>query len=252
MKITHISHRPLVLSCAGFDPSAGAGLLGDAQAIHSIGAYAMGVETCATVQNDAEFFGIESRMEYAKQQLLALARRFEFGAIKIGLVPSLKELEDLLLCLRGLWPGAKVIWDPILAASAGYEMSHDLSALDSILQKVDLWTPNLIELHRIYGDDFSAALGLASRHGLLYLKGGHAEGKRVKDAIYSHGAEIWSCELPRTGFPKHGSGCHLSAALAGAISQHSDWAIAAQRSRIHLQALFESDVGLLGFYPSQT
>ena len=50
--------RPVTLSIAGFDPSAGAGVLADIKAFEQNGVYGMGVVSALTFQNDTEFDGV--------------------------------------------------------------------------------------------------------------------------------------------------------------------------------------------------
>lgn len=250
MNMDHINHKPLVLSCAGFDPSAGAGLLGDLRAFEAMGAYGMAVETCSTVQNDCEFFSIQDRMDEAFLQMDALARRFKFRAVKIGLVPSWPRLAELLERIRFYWPSAPILWDPILKASAGFDFAQHQGELESLLSLVDYWTPNLREIAALYPDLCADELYLqASQSAALYLKGGHADGDLVLDRIYKDGELIWELELPRLGGEKHGSGCHLSALFAASLALGGSVQECASRARLRLQDFFSSAEGLLGYYP---
>ena len=53
--------RPNVLSIAGFDPSAGAGVLADIKVFEQHQVLGMGVATSLTFQNEAEFQKIRHR-----------------------------------------------------------------------------------------------------------------------------------------------------------------------------------------------
>ena len=82
--------RPYALSIAGFDPSAGAGLLADVKTLEASGVYGLGVCTALTVQNDVAF----ERVNWVsaadiRDQIRILLVRFRVDFIKIGLVESL-------------------------------------------------------------------------------------------------------------------------------------------------------------------
>jgi hydroxymethylpyrimidine/phosphomethylpyrimidine kinase len=51
--------RPTVLSIAGFDPSAGAGVLADVKTFENIGVYGFAVTTSVTYQNENKFDGVK-------------------------------------------------------------------------------------------------------------------------------------------------------------------------------------------------
>ncbi len=54
-KATMSQNKPHVLSIAGFDPSAGAGVLADIKAFEHNGVYGFGVVSALTWQNDVSF-----------------------------------------------------------------------------------------------------------------------------------------------------------------------------------------------------
>ncbi|MFI5135563.1 MAG: bifunctional hydroxymethylpyrimidine kinase/phosphomethylpyrimidine kinase, partial [Chitinophagales bacterium] len=50
--------RKNVISIAGFDPSAGAGILADIKTFESLGVYGLGICSAITFQNENEFLGV--------------------------------------------------------------------------------------------------------------------------------------------------------------------------------------------------
>ena len=93
--------RPLVLSIAGFDPSAGAGILADCKVFEMHRVYGMGVCTSITFQNESQFEGL-IWLEYVtlENQLITLFKKYTFDFVKIGLVKDLDYLELIIDFLR--------------------------------------------------------------------------------------------------------------------------------------------------------
>jgi hydroxymethylpyrimidine/phosphomethylpyrimidine kinase len=53
------ANRPLVLTIAGFDPSAGAGVLADVKTFEQHRVYGFAINTANTIQTENEFSGIQ-------------------------------------------------------------------------------------------------------------------------------------------------------------------------------------------------
>ena len=71
--------RVSVLSIAGFDPCAGAGILADIKTFEGNKVSGMGVITAITFQNDIEFDEVKwIEIEEILQQISVLKKRFEF------------------------------------------------------------------------------------------------------------------------------------------------------------------------------
>src|SRR5688572_10503851 len=111
--------RPCVLSIAGLDPSAGARLLADIKTFEQCKVLGMGVVTGLTFQNDSEFDDVRW-IETAEiiKQFEVLLRRFKLGFVKIGMIKDLETLSLLISQLHTPHSQPKIIWDPILKASA--------------------------------------------------------------------------------------------------------------------------------------
>src|SRR5580704_15712920 len=93
--------RSYVLSIAGFDPSAGAGLLADIKTFESNGVYGFGVVSGLTWQNDVEFGKVEWIDSYKIiQQISVLLRRFAIRFIKIGIVENMHVLQEIVCFLK--------------------------------------------------------------------------------------------------------------------------------------------------------
>src|ERR1700756_3795867 len=114
--------RAYVLSIAGFDPSGGAGILADVKTFESNKVYGLGVISANTFQNDEEFNRVDwIPAEKIIEQISILQKRFEFEYVKIGLIENLEVLNKIIEHLKLPTANYRLIWDPILKASAGFE-----------------------------------------------------------------------------------------------------------------------------------
>ncbi len=90
-----------VLSVAGFDPSAGAGVLSDIKTFEQHGVQGFGVNTALTYQNDCEFDGMDWCSEkQIVQQIEVVQRRFQINFAKIGLIENLPVLKASIVQLK--------------------------------------------------------------------------------------------------------------------------------------------------------
>ena len=181
--------RPYVLSIAGFDPSAGAGVLADIKTFEANKVYGLGVPSALTFQNDIEFTQVEwISLDKIISQIEILQKRFQFEYIKIGLIENLEILHQLILILKSKIQNPKFIWDPILKASAGYGFHKDVNKelLQKICKEIYLITPNVPESLILgpFDDAFKNATYL-QQFCNVYLKGGHAIDKKAKDHLFT-------------------------------------------------------------------
>src|ERR1700741_1162248 len=171
--------RSYGLSIAGFDPSGGAGVLADVKTFEANKVYGLGVISANTFQNDNEFKSVDwIPLEKIMEQIDLLRKRFDFTFIKIGLVENPEVVYKLISQLRTA--NYKLIWDPILKASAGFDFHKEVNRelLEKICKEIYLITPNVPEVLQLAksGDAMENAKYL-SQFCNVYLKGGHADDK---------------------------------------------------------------------------
>lgn len=247
-----MSARPYVLSIAGFDPSSGAGVTADLKTFEQHKVYGLGVCSAITFQNESEFIGIEwVSPESILKQLDILFSKYQIGFAKIGLIENLEVLSLVVdwLTVRG----CKVVWDPILKASAGYTIHEDIDSakLQSVLMKLFLLTPNIPEF-----DSFKAvtksnnvAEMMSKTHlNALFLKGGHGEGQECQDVLYSDGMEVLMKGTRIANLTKHGTGCVLSAAIVSRLALGFSLPIACEMARQYVVQFIYSNQTLLGYH----
>lgn len=242
--------RPIALSIAGFDPSGGAGVLADIKTFENTGVYGLGACSAITFQNDSEFIGVDwLTEEQIVKQLVPLLNRFDIKTAKFGIVRDLTVFSNLvsLLTERGI----KIVWDPIVSASAGFVFHQTInsSELEDILPRLSLITPNWNEIEVLApGDSQIDATKKLSEFCPVLLKGGHAPGDSVTDYLISNG-EVYEFSAPRfPGAKKHGSGCVLSAAITAALAKGLSLVDSCNAGRGYVRNFLLSNNNLLGYH----
>jgi hydroxymethylpyrimidine/phosphomethylpyrimidine kinase len=245
--------RPYALTIAGFDPSAGAGALADIKTMEANGVYGLAACTALTVQNDVAFKRVTwVPLADMQDQIRLLLARFSVDFIKIGLIESLPVLLELLTWLKAQNPALRIIWDPVLRATAGYEFHArpEAGLLPAICRELALLIPNQPEALRLIpaaGSPEAAAKTLAAWCPVL-LKGGHATGSEATDLLLAGGKrhEFSAPRLPHG--EKHGSGCVLSAAVLARLALGDSLGPACRAGKAYTAALLGSNDTLLGYH----
>jgi len=229
------AHPPRrVLVVAGLDPSGGAGLVADLEALRAVGATGWAVATALTAQGPGGARGFEPASEaMLLAQIDALvadggARRERPRAVKTGMLGTAALARALAARLAAAPLGrVPVVVDPVLLASSGAPLL-DLAgasageALAPLLARAALATPNLPELAALTGLDVSsdhaavrAARALPAR--AVLVKGGHRAGAPV-DLLVTRRAVLRLAGRRRPGTAR-GTGCRLASAIAGLLAQ---------------------------------
>ncbi len=207
------SMRPCVLVFAGLDPSGGAGLQADIEAIAAQGAHALPIVTALTVQDNErvhEVVPVAARL--LERQVTALASSMPIRAVKIGIPGNLANAETiarLILRLRVRRAGLPVVLDPVLSSGRGDALARGnaQACLAPLLPLATVLVPNLLEAMAI------SAPGCPN----VLVTGGHAEGGEVINRWVSKaGMREW--RWPRLDGEFHGSGCTLASAIAARLA----------------------------------
>ncbi|HXU28196.1 MAG TPA: hydroxymethylpyrimidine/phosphomethylpyrimidine kinase [Bacteroidia bacterium] len=248
-----VSKRLYVLSIAGFDPSGGAGVLADVKTFESNKVYGLGVISANTFQNDTEFKSVDwISAEKIIEQITILQKRFEFEYVKIGLIENLATLDKIVSYLISKTPTVKIIWDPILKASAGFEFHKQVDSvlLEKICKQLYIITPNVPEALSLGSfKDATENAKHISKYCHVFLKGGHAEKKVGYDTLFLKEGKQFSFR-PKTKniFPKHGSGCVLSSALTANLAKGEDLQRACLKAKQYTERILSSNKILLGYH----
>ena len=245
--------RPYVLSIAGFDPSGGAGVLADVKTFEANKVYGFGVVSALTFQNDSEFEKVEwLPLEKIIEQIAVLQKRFQFEYIKIGLIENLEVLNQLILNLKSNISNPKIIWDPILKATAGFDFHNEINKklLEEICKNIFLITPNMEEIRILMNenDELKAAQDLSSFCN-VFLKGGHNENDLGRDFLFTtEGKEFSFRAKQKVEVGKHGSGCVLSSAIIANLARGYKLHRACLRAKQYTAEFLNSNKNLLGYH----
>ena len=233
--MTHRSEnsRPIVMTIAGHDPTGGAGIQADMEAIHAAACYPVSVLSCLTVQDTKNVYRIEAvDSELLLQQARTVLADMPIKVIKLGLLGS----EDNIIAVSQLLqehPDITVVCDPVLAAGGGQSLSNAafIHALKSkLLPHVDLLTPNIPEAIKLgiiqqKAANYPIVLSHSLCHNIL-ITGTHSDHQQdhqqVHNRLYCDGQLIETTAWKRLTHEYHGSGCtlaaHISAWLAHDLS----------------------------------
>ena len=232
--------RRHILTIAGFDPSGGAGVLADVKTFEQLKVYGQAVITANTIQSADQFLSVNwVDQQLVLEQLKLILKTTDFDFVKIGLVRDLAQFNELVDLLYQHNPKVKIIWDPVLKASAGFEFHQNLKV---DLQRVFLMTPNLDEI-KAFGDPVE----VASDCNVL-LKGGHAEEEKGIDLLYTKGKQFKFKPKNTEVEEKHGSGCVLSSAITAFLAKGYPLNKACLRGKDYVTKVLGSNPTKLGYH----
>jgi len=168
------------------------------------------------------------------------------AAVKVGMLGGVEVARAMAPRLAAVKAkGVPVVLDPVLRSGHGRALSQDalvVTVREEVLSEVSLLTPNIPEAETLLGvkiDDV-ASMTQAARSlcelgcEAVLLKGGHLRGA-PGDVLVTEGRETFLANVPIEGLDVHGTGCHLSTALACARVHDEDWVDATMRARDYLQ-----------------
>ncbi|HEY3846893.1 MAG TPA: hydroxymethylpyrimidine/phosphomethylpyrimidine kinase [Acetobacteraceae bacterium] len=224
---------PVVLLIAGNDPSGGAGLAADIQAVTAAGAHPAPVLTAITVQDSRDVRRVQAvPAELVLEQARAVLADMPVAAIKLGLLANAATGRAVAALLREHATIPSVV-DPVLAASGGATLA-DEALLDVYLKDIfplaALITPNAAESRRFapqardVDGRAAALLGGSQGAGARYLliKGGDEDAPEVHDHLFGPGGLHQEMTWPRLPGGFHGSGCTLASAIAARLASGMD------------------------------
>lgn len=219
--------RPIVLCLSGHDPSGGAGLQADIEALLAQGCHAAPTITALTVQDtcNVQHFRLLER-DWILAQASAVMTDMPISAVKLGMLGSTEMVDTVLELLDQLPANIPVVCDPVLQAGGGGALgtTNLVKALyEHLLPRAHIATPNLPEARLLAGlpegnaDD--CAVELLKQVENLLITGGHGDEKDIHNRLYQRHAAPLELTCPRLPGSYHGSGCTLASTLAGRLAQ---------------------------------
>ena len=222
--------RPAVLVLAGLDPTGGAGLLADVEALGEVGAAGWAVATALTAQGPRGAHAMEPvPVPFVLAEIEALldgARELPRAA-KTGMLGTAAHASALAERLRRR-PLARVplVVDPVLSASSGLALFDAMGvraveALRPLLERAVLVTPNWPELELLAGrglgsEEEAVRAARTLPAAAVLVKGGHRAGPPVD--LLVRGRSVVRLAGSRRPGTARGTGCRLASAVAGHLA----------------------------------
>jgi hydroxymethylpyrimidine/phosphomethylpyrimidine kinase len=229
---------PVVLSIAGSDSSACAGIQADLKTFSALGIYGLTAVTCVVAEIPGNVLRIEPvSTRIVREQIQVLAKTFPLAAIKTGLLCSGEIISAVAKAIRDIDKmfAARIplVIDPVFVATSGDPLLNP-AAIETYVKELfglaSLVTPNLGEAEQLVGTRIKdrqsmrcAGKKLEKRFGTaILLKGGHLAGDRAVDLLFANGKVVeFSAPFVR-GVATHGTGCTYSAAITAGLAKGLD------------------------------
>jgi hydroxymethylpyrimidine/phosphomethylpyrimidine kinase len=232
-------YPPTVLVFAGNDPSGGAGLCADIQALARMNCHAAPVVTCLTIQDTCNVIeNIPLSGAFVRAQAEAVLADMPIAAIKIGLLGRVEIVEAVVQVLLK-YPEIPVVLDPVLAAGGGQSLMQGNvcgAIRTQLLPLIEMITPNSEEA-RILTEEtaLDAAAIQLMNDGCQYvcITGTHEDTPDVVNTLYHEGEKVKSWTWPRLPESYHGSGCTFAASLAGQLAQGQNTLTATEKAQAY-------------------
>lgn len=245
--------RPIVLSIAGFDPCAGAGVLADIKTFEQHRCLGMAVNTGITQQVEDHFISVNwfSTAEII-EQVKTLTHKYKIDFVKIGIIENLDTLQEVVTFLKQQNQHITIVWDTVLSASSGFNLigAIDQNRLKETLKHIFLITPNTNEAKKLSAldDEMKTADYLATFCNVL-LKGGHSETEKGIDYLfYDHQQIKIQTDFTQELSPKHGSGCILSSAITSNLALGNNLITSCQKAKHYIETILNSNTNLLAYH----
>ncbi|KAJ4717337.1 thiamine biosynthetic bifunctional enzyme TH1, chloroplastic-like [Melia azedarach] len=228
MKIPH------VLTVAGSDSGAGAGIQADLKACAARGVYCSTVITAVTAQNTVGVQGVNIvPEEFVAAQLKSVLSDMQVDVVKTGMLPSIELIKVLHQSLRE-FPVPALVVDPVMVSTSGDVLAGPsiVSGFrEDLLSIADIVTPNVKEASALLGgmqlatvaDMYSAAKLL---HNLgprnVLVKGGDLPDSSDAIDIFFDGEDFHELRSSRVKTRNtHGTGCTLASCIAAELAKGS-------------------------------
>ncbi len=215
----------IVLTIAGSDSSAGAGIQADLKTIAANGCYGASVITSITSQNTQGISDIyDLPISVIERQFEAVVSDLDVKFVKIGMLNS----DEIIMIVDQLLKKSKIpyILDPVMSAKDSTSlMKNEAVELlkNMLLKEAFLITPNIPEAEVLTGmkietveDMKEACLKIDAKN--ILLKGGHLGSDSLVDILY-HDGQFFEYKHPKIDSQNtHGTGCTLASAITAQLT----------------------------------
>ena len=242
---------PRVLTIAGSDSGAGAGIQADLKTFGALGVFGTCAVTTITAQNT---LGVAAALPtpaaLVEAQIDAIMADIGADAVKTGILPNADIIGSVAqrIASHSLTPA---VIDPVLVSRTGARILDD-AALEAVraelLPLATVLTPNTDEARLLTGAEATDAEGLRRAAGILVhelgagaalVKGGRLDGPAT-DVLYD-GSEFITFTSERIETRNnHGTGCTLASAIAAGLAHGRSLPDAVQRAKDYVTQAIRS------------
>ena len=233
------NHIPRVLSIAGSDSGAGAGIQADLKAFAACGVHGMTAITAITAQNTTGVTAVHPvPPEVIVAQVRAVYTDMGVDAVKIGMLGDRATIEAVAGALDELPEGTPVVLDPVMVAESGallLDPPARATLADLLLPRATVVTPNVPEARSLVAGDPELDVEELARaiHAMgpdaVVVTGGH---RAELCDVFFDGRRVVALAGPRhPDGAAHGSGCTHSSVLAARLAQGDDPLAAARAAQ---------------------
>ncbi|XP_050211225.1 thiamine biosynthetic bifunctional enzyme TH1, chloroplastic [Mercurialis annua] len=223
---------PHVLTVAGSDSGAGAGIQADLKTCAARGVYCSSVITAVTAQNTVGVQGVNIVPEdFVAEQLKSVLSDMQVHVVKTGMLPSVAIVRILLQSLTD-FPVRALVVDPVMVSTSGDVLAGPsiLSCFqEELLPMADIVTPNIKEASALLGGipletvaDMCTAAKLLHARGPrnVLVKGGDLPNSLDAVDIFFDGEDYHELCSPRIKTRNtHGTGCTLASCIAAELAK---------------------------------
>ncbi|WP_457601665.1 bifunctional hydroxymethylpyrimidine kinase/phosphomethylpyrimidine kinase [Hydrogenivirga sp.] len=247
---------PRALTIAGSDPSGGAGIQADLKTFTALGVYGMSAITSVTVQNTEGVLNAEELSpELVYEQIRAVATDIGVDAAKTGMLSSAEIVLSVAKAVKDFGIDRLVV-DTVIRSKGGYELLKEESLqafVREIFPRALLITPNIPEAELLCGErieklrdiELCAKKLLDMGPRAVLIKGGHMEGEKAIDVLYTGGDEFHYFVGDRVRTKNtHGTGCTLSAAITAFLAKGVEFHEAIKKAKDYIQGAIENSFNL--------
>lgn len=220
----------IVLSIAGSDCSAGAGIQADLKTFTALGCYGLTAVTSVVAEVPAKVAMVQHMdAELIAEQIAVLGQSFPIRAAKTGMLGGRQQISGVLRGLQSLGDEVPLVVDPVMISTSGRRLldedAMELLTTD-LFARATLITPNLEEAAALAGvrpqsreEMEHCGRELSQRYQCaVLLKGGHLDSD-ASDLLVEQDELTWFEGRRYEGVHTHGTGCTLSAAIAAGLSK---------------------------------
>ncbi len=220
-----VRSAPVVMVFAGLDPTGGAGIQADIEAIASQGCHASPIITAIAIQDTRDVQRVlATPADIIIEQARAVLDDVAVSAFKIGLLGSVEAAQAVHVLLRER-PQIPVILDPVLRAGGGAPVATAqlIDAMNTLLLPLTtVLTPNAAEARTLApeADTLDAcAMALLDRGcEFVLITGADEPTPDVVNSLYGNHRRLEQFHWQRLPEQFHGSGCTLASSIAGLLA----------------------------------